>query len=148
LTTQLEAAFGRPFFLRPLIVGLDNPHSADPRLALWPYPRGCAGARLADLADLSPRAYLRAFDRANACDLDRASFWPSQEPGRTVILLGRAVAKWAGMPAAPFWQPLSHAGCAVLVIPHPSGRCLLYNDPEARAQARAILRQAVSAAVP
>lgn len=52
---------------RPLLVGLQNPLSDDPRYALYPEPRGCTGWRIAEMLrpDFSSRDYLRIFDRAN-----------------------------------------------------------------------------------
>ena len=52
---------------RPLLVGLQNPLSDDPRYALYPEPDGCAGHRLYEMlgAPWGRNDYLRAFDRVN-----------------------------------------------------------------------------------
>ena len=55
---------------RPLLVGLHNPLSPEPKYALYPRPEGCTGWRL--LRMLGPafteRDYLRAFDRVDLLD--------------------------------------------------------------------------------
>ncbi len=61
---------------RPLLVGLDNPHSNDPRMALYPTPN-TTGARLVDLIgetvhNYSRQEYLRDFSRTNLYPTKRA----------------------------------------------------------------------------
>ncbi len=61
---------------RPLLVGLDNPHSNDPRMALYPTPN-TTGARLVDLIgetvhNYSRQEYLRDFSRTNMYPTKRA----------------------------------------------------------------------------
>ena len=135
--------------MRPLLVGEDNPHSDNPRAALFPRPRGAAGHRLAEILGMSGAEYLRAFARTNLCDgpwvraaadlrAEQIQFvWPGP-----IVLLGAKVARAFGVPYAPFSTRRSADGSTrVLVLPHPSGRCRVWNDPAARTRARRAVRR-------
>ena len=63
-----RTAFGHspPDCARALLIGEDNPLSAVPEHALFPYPVGCAGHRLAGILGLGNAAYL-ALWRTNLC---------------------------------------------------------------------------------
>jgi hypothetical protein len=125
--------------IRPLLLGLDNPHSADPRHALFPHPPGSAGHRLFKLSGMKWRKdYLDAFDRANVCD------GPRVRRGRHVVVMGRAAWRRMGLPAAEWFATVGFRGSEWTLLPHPSGRCRIYNDPRARARARRILRSVVA----
>lgn len=141
--------------MKPLLIGEDNPRSLDPRYALYPLPKGCAGWRLCfKILGLTEREYLRTFDRVNLCegpwDLVRArarsALILAGEP-RTLILLGSKVAQAFGADFSVFtgavWgSALSGSrGCFTAYrLPHPSGRCLEWNDPGAIDRARGLLR--------
>lgn len=63
-----------------------------------------------------------------------------EEPGPFVLLGARACSAF-GFPFAPFkriecWVHARVAAVDVLVLPHPSGRCHLWNDPATRERAR------------
>lgn len=135
---------------RPCLVGEANPHSADPRLALYVKPRGAAGSRLAAILGLAPAAYLRLFSRRNlyaqAWDLAEARIAAARfaeelaAAGAPAVLLGGKVARAFGVEASPFARfemelPTSRALRGVL-LPHPSGRCRVWNDPASAARAR------------
>lgn len=123
---------------RPLLVGEDNPRSADPTHALLPYPDNCAGHRLSKILGLSRVEYMMIFDRVNLC----LENWVAAEAreraaelddgARPLVLLGVKVTRAFGLPTAPFVQ---HAN--KLVFPHPSGRCRVWNDEGTRERARA-----------
>ena len=55
---------------RPLLVGLHNPLSPEPKFALYPRPEGCTGWRLLKMLGpaFTERDYLRAFDRVDLLD--------------------------------------------------------------------------------
>ena len=53
--------------MKPLLVGEINPLSRDERHALHPLPETSTGGNLCRLLGLTPRQYLRAFDRINLC---------------------------------------------------------------------------------
>ena len=154
--------------MRPLLVGMVNPLSSDPRHALYPHPRGSAGERLyrifEDATGASRTEYLSAFHRVNLLPSAYAACWDSAAAheaavvlrlgigGRTVVLLGDAVRRafrvprgevgvaqtiaLAREPVEPTWDTAT-----VYCLPHPSGRCLWYNDPENRVRAGELLRR-------
>lgn len=141
--------------MRPLLVGMNNPISDDPRHALFPHPEGCSGHFLwLMLRERVPHAsrddYVRTFDRVNlvvgdwtretgkrAADLLYAREWGS---GRTVVLLGEEVRKAFGHPRL-LVHPQTIGGCIWRQIPHPSGRNLWYNDREHRRMVGTLLEE-------
>jgi hypothetical protein len=135
---------------RTVIVGMNNPHSDDPRHALAPFPERVAGHRLwrmlADVdQDVSRMDYMRGFDRRNIlvgrewnlreARLVSLGLWGSLE-GRRALLLGRPVLDALSLPAtAPLvWQRpegfllASPGPSAWCYVPHPSGLNQWYND--------------------
>ena len=143
------------------LVGESNPHSADPRHALYPLPLNAAGGRLARVLGLSPREYIRAFpDRRNL--LSGTAKWsaPSarasadevlrtSKPGAVLVLLGAKVSAAFGVGYRPglYLPRMAHVGAdvprrrVVLVLPHPSGRCREWNDPQTAERVRSALRE-------
>lgn len=131
--------------LKPMLVGESNPYGGDDRFALYPAPDGCSGHRLACLILGMHRAhYLEAFDRVNlvrgkwSVTKARAmaeSLW-NRPTGQVpkFILLGAKVSAAFQTPFVPF--EISEGG-TILVLPHPSGLCRLWNEPDAFALARA-----------
>jgi hypothetical protein len=132
---------------RPVLLAMNNPIAGDPRYALYPHPRGCAGERLFRMlaaeayaaAELvTPRQYVRAFDRRNVL--------PGLA-GRRVVVLGvqtLAALGWArGEWGVWLWSSPGllddHLGTDYCCLPHPSGRCREYNDPTMVALAGRIL---------
>lgn len=113
--------------VRPLLVGLHNPLSPDPRDALAPFPRGCAGERLASMilqADATGTfgtvEYEEAFDRMN---LWRARALPSGlGAGAAFSAAGEAVvAECAGRRDVVLLG--TRVWSAVMAnVPHPMGR--------------------------
>lgn len=145
---------------RVFLVGEHNPHGADPRLALHPRPPNGAGGRLRRLLGMSEREYLRTFERRNllselpwrAADARRAARRVLAETARgdRLVLLGAKVAAAFGVAFRTniylprfvqlSWPP-NFVGRTVLVLPHPSGRCRVYNDAEAVRLARAAVTE-------
>lgn len=139
--------------MRPLLIGEDNPHSADPLMALFPDPPGCAGHRLCTrVLGLSPSQYLARYRRANLCPSDawdnavarhEATAWLHrvQHTPDPVVLLGSKVAEAFRLRFDPFTVVDPGLGAPPLVLlPHPSGRSRLWNDPGAYERARQVLR--------
>lgn len=128
---------------KPIIVGELNPFGSDPCYALYPAPDGCSGHRLCCLILGMQRAvYLDAFERANLCEgkwsvpKARAAaeiHWSM--PGKFILLGAKVCAAWR-TPFNPF--EISDGG-TTLVLPHPSGRCRLWQQT-AIAKARAAVR--------
>jgi hypothetical protein len=130
---------------------MNNPVSLDPKYALYPLPVGCAGYRLYEMlreADPSVRMhdYVHRFERINLVsgpwDVGRArsraeELRPSLA-GVHVVLLGRPVA-WA-FEVDPRCSVCNFDDDAIFhLLPHPSGRNLLYNDPGRRRAAGELL---------
>lgn len=132
--------------MRPVVVGMNNPLSADPRSALLPAPRGSAGWNLwkmcHDVCGVSRWEFRQSMEFVNLCD---ARLWcplaarakyervSSGWEGRRVLLLGRAVLGVLRLPAPAsglLWA--SHAGFRWCYAPHPSGLNRDYNDPLTR----------------
>lgn len=127
--------------MRPILLGMADPHSRDPAHALFPDPPGCAGWRLWKMMDsaagVTPEYYATNFDRRNLCltEWDRglavvaaAELRGAVRPGDRVVLLGLEVWKsfLLGPPKRPREKLVDVAEWYYL--PHPSGRNLYYND--------------------
>lgn len=135
--------------MRPLLVGEDNPYSADPRHALSPYPERSAGFRLATvILGMNRAQYLRTFDRVNLCAHGK---WSGRIASKTadrllqddrehVVLLGRKVAAAFGCGDHPAFstRPLV-CGTMLYLLPHPSGLSRAWNEPGAIERARELL---------
>lgn len=149
--------------MRTLLIGEQPPEGAELATAapLFPVPAGCAGARLAALAELAQRDYLEAFDRMNL--LPYPGKWHKGEAAwaatalirggglrdRRVILLGERVRaafsiEWPIVMGIPLgeWQHCARLRCEseVTWLPHPSGRSRKWNDMGVRRIARELLR--------
>lgn len=139
---------------RPVIVGMNNPRSVAPEHALYPLPAGCAGNRLFEMLRLAePSAtmfgYCDRFERVNlvvgpwdaARARERAVELRPSLAGRSVVLLGREVAKAFGVLDVRSFLSLRDDALdsTFYLLPHPSGRNLLYNDPDVRLEAGRVL---------
>lgn len=140
-------------FDRPVLIGMNNPLSSDPRHALFPAPEGCTGHRIFMMLQsqnpgLSRADYLRVFDRRN---LLQARAWDARAArgaapalwaglaGRRAVVLGSATRAALGLPRVPEVRWGEDGGVWWCLLPHPSGRCLWYNDPAQRAVAALLL---------
>jgi len=125
--------------LKPVIVGSDNPHSPDPSRALEVDNPRSAGGRLMALSGLSRDQYLRSFRRVNAIDK------PELPPQSFCLVLGRDAWRMLGLPLPnhqPMFSTVQKDECTFLLLPHPSGRNLLLNDPLTKCRIRDVLRSA------
>lgn len=154
--------------MRTLLVGLDNPHSTDPTMALFPRPIGATGDRIVKLirSAVSPyptHHYLSDFARCNLYATGRAA----TGRGRTAIdhqLAGHVLLLADALGAqnvVAFGRRVSEAFspyCAMVpdycksivikfrdrplelfTLPYPSGRNYWYNDEKNYEQAGAVL---------
>ena len=135
--------------MRPLLVGECNPYGGRPMFALYPYPDRSSGARLAHILGLTRKNYLLRFERTNLC-VDRWSIRAARLAADSIlakrpvcpievtpiILLGSKVCQAFGVAYEPF--------CGIRnfrMLPHPSGRNRIWNDPRAAERARALLEE-------
>ena len=131
-----------------LLVGESNPYGTDPRFALYPEPPGCAGARLCAILGMTDREYLRTFDRWNLCALTWSNRSARNAAARLTakyrVLLGARVAAAHGVEFIPFARVDGRgARRGWLVLPHPSGRSRLWNEPGAADSARELVTHLV-----
>lgn len=130
-----------------VLLGHDNPRSADPAHALYPSPPNCAGARLwrclADVGGHTRGQYARGFDRRNlfAWPGGVAQFAPPARGG-TVVVLGQQVSRALGL-GPQLVAPQQRAGVTYRVLPHPSGRNPWYNDEMHRLVAGLLLEELI-----
>lgn len=137
----------------PILLGMNNPLSDDPKWALYPDPPGCAGHRLCNFLGMGEILYLSAFERRN---LLNARTWKKvfasevaetlrpELTTRRVVFLGEEVSNcfdhadphfvWRSTPEGGRWAKL----------PHPSGRCRFWNEPIYRAAASVFLQELVA----
>ncbi len=127
--------------IKPLIVGEVNEKGGKP---LFPYPANGSGGRLCKILGLPPLEYMFTFDRVNLCTATwnpiaaRMVAQGLMRRPRTFILLGAEVTAAFGFPFTPFvvmHDPYSKYA----MLPHPSGRCRIWNDPIAAQKARVCL---------
>ncbi len=132
--------------MRPILLGMNNPQSAKPSDALYPHPVGCAGWRVLEMLrrrvpEATVQDYLVAFDRRN---LLNATVWNGAEAklsadefvrterklaGRTVVTLGDKVRSLLGL-EKDLIHPHERSGVIYRQLPHPSGLCRWYNEPQ------------------
>lgn len=144
--------------LKTILLGENNPQSADPARALYPAPAHSAGANLLKMLQVRvPEAttedYLRTFDRRNLLDSTEwdaklaeaagPAVWDDLE-GRRVVLLGMQVVRavlGSGDGVAPIEWRRSLDGHTWCYLPHPSGKNRWYNDDANRAAAELLLEE-------
>jgi hypothetical protein len=137
--------------MKPLLVGESNPYQTDPeegrRFALYPDPPHSAGGRLCgEILGLTERDYLRMFDRTNLCGVKWNQREAAEEANRLVearsagdliLCCGARVAGAFGFVFLPFtigqFDSLLASRVAgwprAAILPHPSGRNRIWNDP-------------------
>lgn len=132
--------------MNTLLVGESNPYGNDPAFALWPEPPGSSGARLRAILGLTHGGYLRRFERVNlqtgSAEWDRqgaraaASKLLAGRPRGRFVLLGRRVADAFRVPYLPFAVQYNDEDQGLLTLPHPSGRCRVWNQDGSWTRAR------------
>jgi hypothetical protein len=121
------------------LIGTDNPHSTDPRRALEIDVAGSAGRRLFEMSKMSEEKYLRSFFRVNAID------GPEIPEGATAIVLGKLAWERMNLPSRADWfATVRHRGVEWILVPHPSGLNLMYNDEDNVTKLRGLLEYAAS----
>ena len=137
--------------MRPVVLGLNNPYSADPKDALGVKPEGSAGNRLwlmvKDAAnragrDFTEEDYLEGFDRRNLMNahfynhdiaVKRRSKVLHELQRKVVVTCGTGVLRALGLRHTGFHlEAQAGVGFIYYVIPHPSGLTREYNSQETR----------------
>ena len=132
-----------------VLVGELNPLHSDPKYALWPHPPNCAGDRLRRILDVSLGEYI-ATPRYNLCTGRWSTFVASESaelirekhPREWLVLLGVKVAAAFERRGTPAFALDEEARLAFL--PHPSGRCRVWNDPLAAVRARELVERVIT----
>lgn len=142
-----------------VLVGELNPYGGDPRYALFDQPTNSAGWRLRTrILQVERRTYF-GFKRHNLCvgrwsndDAQREAarlyleVYDSRRVEATFVLLGKKVAAAFGHRAVdPFTRDVAHPSDEpgrLVFLPHPSGRCFVWNDPASYERALTVLRAA------
>lgn len=139
---------------RPILLGMNNPLSSEPRYALFPHPTGCTGWRILELIrtrvpSATGAQYISRFDRRN---LLSARSWSAREArdaaakflereselrDRTVVVFGNEVRRLLGLERSG--RPIVRNGVTYVQLPHPSGRCRWYNESRNASAASRIL---------
>lgn len=132
---------------KPVIVGEVNPYGPDPYYPMHPSPEGSAGHRLATtILGIGVDAYLARFERRNLStgdwymQLARMNAVEVRRRFSRIIACGVRVAAAFELPTTPF-RLHDLLSCRVLVIPHPSGLCRVWNDLGAADRARAMVAE-------
>jgi uracil-DNA glycosylase len=123
--------------------------SADGHGTVEPFS-GRSGKRLATLCGMEHLEWLRSCARVNLLPCQPEGGWPAKEAraaaerldlgeAKVVICCGKRVAlafRFCGWSLQPYeWV----GGRTIALIPHPSGRCRAWNDPEVAARVREFL---------
>lgn len=153
----IVTAFEQGTAPRPLLVGESNPYGSDPKYALYPYPERSAGGRLCQLImDIRLSEYIKRFDRVNLCagkwsvkEAREKMFELTRGPVRPIVLLGAKVSAAFGFEFVPCSISFitkgngEHKGQSfrIAILPHPSGLCRIWNEPDAIERARKTLRE-------
>lgn len=141
---------------RPVIIGMNNPHSTDSRADLMPHPSGVAGWRLwrlmADVSPISRGEFCRRTDRRNllhardwdpiAARRESEGLWETLQD-RAVVVLGQATRNVLWLEDRPPLLWSVSRGVRWCLMPHPSGLNRWYNDSVCRAAAGHRLAQLV-----
>ena len=128
---------------KPLLLGIDNPHSENPGAALLPRPVGSAGHRLFKMSGMTWSEYNATFDRKNMSDVP-LGLRDFTFKDRAVIVLGKST--WIKLGFAAHCQPFSkmiidQINAAFYLVPHPSGKNLFYNEPRNQESTTRLLRR-------
>jgi hypothetical protein len=138
---------------RPVLLGMNNPLSSEPKHALYPSPPGCTGWRIWNMLNektgCSKSQYLRAFDRRNLVSgrvwsrgeaAEAARVFTDEMVGREVVVLGEEPRRALGLDKLLI-HPQVVFGVTWRQLPHPSGRNPWYNDADCRALAATLLAE-------
>lgn len=132
-----------------VVIGELNPYGTDPRYALYDEPHNSAGSVLRRRVFAVPRRVYfdsHLFVRGNICTgvwnltaaRDRVKLVRAEYPESTYILLGRKVSSAFGYSGTLIAQSGNY-----VILPHPSGRNTMWNDPQVVQDVRTLLCTAI-----
>lgn len=131
--------------MRTILLGMCNPNADGDPLSI----HDGAGKRLFEMSGMPEEVYLKRFIRLNLVDsvqwdsekakAGAGRFLRSLERGRIVVVLGKQVALALGVGLTNFFDDMEVKTRRFILIPHPSGRCRLYNDKKTVAKVRKLL---------
>jgi uracil-DNA glycosylase len=131
-----------------LIVGELNPYGQDQRYALYHWPRHASGNRLREHLGLTDQQYVR-LRKMNLC----TGKWTKEAAHAgamlelhlrkwdVIVMLGKKVREAFDQKIPFFTATEVPTGTRLISLPHPSGLNRLWNEPDARSKARALVRQ-------
>lgn len=132
--------------MKPILMGMNS--KTGEALALL--PNTGAGARLFQLSGMTQAEYTGAFDRINLLDDPEwdlgkgklsAREMRKRLKGRTIIVLGNQAWTALALPKANWFENVFADDAIWYLIPHPSGKNLMYNKPAIQKKARDLLSQ-------
>lgn len=132
---------------RVVVVGELNPYGSRPEFALYHLPRKASGNRLREHLGLTDVTY-RKLDKVNLCDGEwdpcsaraRAVTILIEKRYDVVVMLGAKVRRAFGSDGPVFFfESRTFFDHTLVSLPHPSGRCLTWNAPDARDKAVRLL---------
>jgi hypothetical protein len=103
--------------------------------------RTSSADRLRTLLDMSVEEFLRAYpDRENALNYAYGRLLARRVTGR-VAVFGVDAWRMLGLPSRRFWESYQTKAATFYLLPHPSGRCRLYNTGTNRVRLRRLFWQ-------
>jgi len=133
------------------LVGEANPYSSDPGYALYPEPQGATGDRLCRIImGLTHHQYLRRFDRFDLCTR-RWSTPRAREQARIIVSQGYAKIVLLGARVRGAFRVIESEAAIpdfftvsgrYVLLPHPSGRNRIWQEPGSIERARRFLVEA------
>jgi hypothetical protein len=143
--------------VRPVIIGMHNAKSDDPTDAMEPGTFNGAGERLwrmiSDVCGCTKDDYAMRFELMNVLNQTEwqaadariaAGMLRFRLSGRHCFVLGKDAWTALGLPSNTGWfkTERSYTGARYVLLPHPSGRNLMYNDLKIRLKAGTMLAKA------
>ncbi len=124
-----------------IVVGMNDPTFANPRLALHPRFFNSAGRRLWQMSGVPMKDWMKNVERKNVLSKRDWNNRDAKNSGArlrrkldkkddTVFVLGRLAWIALKLPVKSLW--LSSFDKKYILLPHPSGKNLVYNDPAVR----------------
>ena len=136
--------------MKPLLVGELNTKTKAPYMALWPPTTGTA-RRFCEILGITAEEYELMFDRINLCRGEWnwqtarlvAEILLRMSSYTQIVLFGRKVARAFGLQNFEAFSMIQEGETRMFLLPHPSGRCRVWNDGENIKRARKLMKQVI-----